>query len=111
MGKTPLRIIPIPARQLRRMFNDGDYWGRAQRGELIIVAIKDRAPSPPLSLSFEPPGTRSQTLMYRDPQTGGLVAIVHQYLRPDGTLGAGGRPDPKQLIIEDIGYIPARSEH
>jgi hypothetical protein len=25
------------------------------------------------------------------------MAIVHQYLRPDGTLGASGLPDPKWL--------------
>jgi hypothetical protein len=26
------------------------------------------------------------------------VARVHQYLRPDGTIGGSGRPDPKKVL-------------
>jgi len=26
------------------------------------------------------------------------VALVHQYLRRDGSLGASGKPDPKMLF-------------
>jgi hypothetical protein len=33
------------------------------------------------------------------------VAVAHQYLRPDGTLGASGRPDPKAIFSEDVLYI------
>ena len=33
------------------------------------------------------------------------VAMVHQYLRPDGTLGASGLPDPKRLLVNDLLYI------
>lgn len=31
-----------------------------------------------------------------------LVALVHQYVRPDGTLAASGLPDPKWLIIDGV---------
>ncbi len=27
------------------------------------------------------------------------VALVHQYVRPDGTLGGSGLPDPKVLVV------------
>ena len=29
------------------------------------------------------------------------MAVVHQYLRVDGTLGASGRPDPKVLYLAE----------
>lgn len=46
----------------------------------------------------EPAGTVSQMLQYwRD---GVEVALVHQYTRPDGTIGASGRPDPKKVIVD-----------
>ena len=28
-----------------------------------------------------------------------------KYLRPDGTIGASGRPDPKALIVEGVMYV------
>lgn len=45
-----------------------------------------------------PPGTRSQIIRYVD-DDGAFVALIHQYLLPDGTLGASGRPDPKRLRV------------
>ncbi|MCY3960092.1 MAG: hypothetical protein OXG34_00275 [bacterium] len=29
------------------------------------------------------------------------LALAHQYLLPDGTIGGSGRPDPKRLILDD----------
>lgn len=45
-------------------------------------------------------GTRSQVLRYLDAEGRWLVE-VHQYLRPDGSLGASGQPDPKRLRLQD----------
>jgi len=25
--------------------------------------------------------------------------MVHQYLRPDGTIGSSGKPDPKRILV------------
>jgi hypothetical protein len=33
------------------------------------------------------------------------LAVVHRYLRTDGTLGASGRPDPKRLREGGILYV------
>ena len=55
-------------------------------------------------LLHEPPGTRSQMVAYVD-ASGQRVALVHQYLRPDGTLGGSGRPDPKLLIEGGVTYF------
>ena len=32
---------------------------------------------------------------------GRKLAIVHQYLLPDGSIGGSGRPDPKRMILDD----------
>jgi hypothetical protein len=42
--------------------------------------------------------TRSQMVAYYE-SDGRLVALVHQYRRPDGSL-RGGRPDPKRLVYQ-----------
>jgi hypothetical protein len=61
--------------------------------------MKDR----PCPLASEPAGTRSQMVAYFD----GLrrVALLHRYLRPDGTVGASGMPDPKELFDGDVLYF------
>jgi hypothetical protein len=89
------RITPS---ELRRYFNDGRYWERAKAGELRMAIVSDKR----CPLESEPLGTRSQIIAYFDGSQ--KVAVVHQYLRPDGTGGASGRPDPKQLRVGDCIY-------
>lgn len=84
------------------MFNDGNYWQRAQTPEFRQNILKDGHPSPPLA--DEPFCTRSQIIAYVD-RYGNQVAIVHQYLRPDQTIGASGRPDPKELLYNLELYV------
>jgi hypothetical protein len=98
MDKPPIRRAP--SWKLQRMFNKGRYWERAQEGEFQQVLMAEGKSSP----THEPPGTRSQLISYRD-ANGNEVARVHQYLRPDGTIGASGRPDPKRLMVNGIVYI------
>ena len=54
-------------------------------------------PAPPR----EPPGTLSQSVPYF--LMGAKIAVCHQYLRPDGSFGASGLPDPK--LIEYHGCV------
>lgn len=74
------------------MFNQGDFWDKAKSGELDVVLQVDK-PGP----DHQPPGTRGQILEYRDSDAH-TIAIVHQYLRTDGTLGGVGKPDPIALV-------------
>lgn len=83
------------------MFAEHDFLGRLQRGELTQHLIRESQPNAlPAGM---PAGTRSQIIAYR--QGGAQVAVVHQYLLPDGTLGASGLPDPKRLLVNDLLYI------
>jgi hypothetical protein len=90
--------------EVRRVFNEGRFWVKAQRGELRQKILKSRVPVPPAA--HEPRGTLSQYIAYIDAD-GDEVARVHQYLRPDGTLGASGRPDPKLVIAGGVVYYCA----
>ncbi|MBI3424903.1 MAG: hypothetical protein HY011_18355 [Acidobacteria bacterium] len=83
------------------MFNNGQFWEKVQQGEMTAKVLKDRHPS--LPLANEPFCTRSQLVAYFNDQNE-RVALVHQYLRTDGTIGASGRPDPKRLLLNGILY-------
>jgi hypothetical protein len=90
----------VDARTLRQMFNDGQYWEQLQVGQLVGVVGDSRHPGPP----FEPFCTFSQIVRYFT-LAQERVAVVHQYLRPDGTLGGSGRPDPKAISAGGILYM------
>ena len=94
MPEKPKRI-EVADYELRRLFNEGRYWERKKSGEFFEVFYREGHPSP--KDSHEPPCTRSQIIAYVNAQ-GRQVAIVHQYLRKDGQLGASGCPDPKRLF-------------
>jgi hypothetical protein len=83
------------------MFNEGRYWERAKAGEFSVVQLEHRHPA--LTAANEPHCTYSQMLSYRD-ASGDEVARVHQYLRPDGKIGASGLPDPKRLFANGVLY-------
>ncbi len=97
----PPQLKRVTPGELRRMFNRGRYAERADEGEFTIQTWRDGHPSPPRS--GEPFCTRSQILAFKD-ALGKRVAIVHRYLRPDGTLGASGKPDPKELVVGGVLY-------
>jgi hypothetical protein len=84
-----------------RLFNEGRFWERVQAGELRAVVNAERPAS--VETPTIPPGSMSQEVSYYD-QDNNEVARVHQYVKPDGTIGASGRPDPKRLFINGILY-------
>jgi hypothetical protein len=92
----------ITAAEMQERFNKGKYWERMLRGEFAAVVIGRRKPRAELA-AIEPIGTISQMISYRDANDD-EVARVHQYTRPDGTIGASGRPDPKRLFEDGILY-------
>jgi len=91
-GSRPTR--KVASSELQRIFNDARYYERVLANELL-ASVESSRPAP--ERAGQDPGTLSQMVWYFD----GLerVALVHQYLRPDGSLGASGRPDPKRLLI------------
>ena len=89
---------------MRRLFNDGRFYERVQQGELVARRRTDRHPT--ANRANEPYCTRSQIVEYVD-LAGISVALVHQYQRRDGTLGASGEPDPRWVVIDGVVYTKA----
>ncbi len=87
---------------LRGYFNNWGLLEKVQAGEMLTVVYKRGKPGQNAPAELQK-GTESQEVHYFDTCQGKLRrrAIVHQYLQPDGTLGASGKPDPKWLMGED----------
>jgi hypothetical protein len=95
------RTAIVPKRELLSRFNSGGYQERVARGDLREDVITDNHPSAPLA--NEPFCTRSQLVEYLT-KTGTSVAVIHRYLRTDGTLGLSGKPDPKTVLDRGVLY-------
>ncbi len=104
-----MTIIRVSERELRDLFNACEYYEKVQAGELLATLIARRAPD---AAYGQPVGTVSETWRYDATRGNRLekVAIVHQYVLPDGTINnPRGRPDPKFLKTEDGIFIVARN--
>lgn len=83
---------------MRDKFNEWGYWERVREGDFVEFVFRSRPPGP--NAPDMPDGTLSQEVHYFDRKVR-RRAIVHQFLQPDGTLGASGKPDPKYLMGDD----------
>lgn len=93
------RVTP---QELRKLFNGGCFWERVCSGELHAQVETESHPSP--LKSGQPLCTRSQMVAYFNANKQ-EVARVHQYKRPDGSIGASGRPDPKRVLVDGVIYF------
>ena len=92
-----LQFISKP--RMRELFNSAILKKQKQEN-FGIVLLKDRHPR---SVKGEPFCTHSQIIAYVK-DNGDRVALAHRYLRPDGTIGASGKPDPKIVIWDSTQY-------
>ena len=99
-----LPIRRVPEHEIRRIFNDGGIYEARLRNDLLEVVESERLAH---AAYGQPEGTISRLSWYFTPQLE-RVALVHQFIRPDGTLGASGRPDPKWLLVDGVILKPER---
>ena len=92
----------VPKRTIRAIFNENHYWSRTQGPNFDLVQVVERL-GPASPYFGEPFGTTTQIVSYFTID-GEFVATIHQYRRPDGTLGGSGQPDPKVLVHLGIVY-------
>src|ERR1700677_1729111 len=97
MADAPSKRLVHPS-TLQQMFKDVGYEAKIIEKKARGSIIKDD-PGP----SHQPYGTRSQSVQYYI--FGRRVALCHQYLRPDGTFGASGKPDPKMIDYQGHGLF------
>ena len=97
--------------EIRQHFNSMRLHQKAATGELVSI-VRDEYLAP--RAAHQPAGTVAQLVLYYERQPEGKlrsVALVHQYLRPDGRIGGSGRPDPKWLRLSDGTIIAALESH
>lgn len=92
----------MDAVELCRIFNEGGYVEKAERGELRMIVKKSRI-SAWTHIRNWMPGTESQELEFRDADDN-VVAKGHRFLRPDGKLAASGMIDPKRVYSQGKWY-------
>jgi hypothetical protein len=97
----------IPVNEMQKIFNEEGFWEKTKSGKLSTVTLEHRHPA--LPAANEPFCTYSQMISYRDSE-GNEVARVHQYLRPDGKIGASGKPDPKRVFLRGTLYRLAKKQ-
>lgn len=95
-------IRSVDAKVIQGIFNNEGFWEKVKNGQLVEVVRSNRHPAAPEAPV--PICTRSQMVSYHDPVTNKKVAMVHQYLQPDGTLGASKKPDPKFVFHDGVRY-------
>jgi hypothetical protein len=87
---------------IRQRFNALDPEGRVASGEWFK---RDNPTGFASATSGEPPSTRSVIRTYVDTNWR-VVAKAHFYRRPDASIGASGRPDPKFLVADGEAWVP-----
>lgn len=85
--------------ELREKFRDSQFEYRDHWDALEIKCTYDRAANPD---SKQVHGTRSK--MFRFRKDGATVLLIHFFVKPDFSLGASGKFDPKYLVINSVGY-------
>ena len=100
MPRTPETVSYVPVSTIQQMFNQSQYPTMITSGQLRPIYFRDDELSNPERIG-EPAGTRSQYIRYVDKQGQWLVE-VHRYLRPNGAIGASGKPDPKRIRLPGI---------
>jgi hypothetical protein len=90
----------VDAETLRRIYNDSQLWERAQSGEFEERVLSEGQPG---KASAEPRDAISRRVGYFD-HTGRQIAVVHEYVRRGGKLGASHRPDPKSVRVGNTIY-------
>ncbi|GEM_PF-713289 len=106
--------LGVNAIELRRKFNELGYYSQVQKGILIerqgdydkhLERREREKYNQGKSLQQPLPRcTRSQIRLYSTTD-GVIVAVVHRMLKPDGSLGLSGLPDPKWLRVGEVIYV------
>jgi hypothetical protein len=98
--------VPVPRisdEDMQRIFNEGRYWERMQAGEFEEKVISYHPESIYPEVMERHPGAKSVTTHYLDKE-GNLVAELHYFRMPDGSVIPNKRPDPKILRVNGVLY-------
>jgi hypothetical protein len=97
----PLRKAYVSPDELRAIFDRGRYADRVASGELSERELVRGRPS---TSSAHPEDAVSRRVGYYDSE-GRELAVVHELILPDGTVGGSGRPDPVRIDADGVVYV------
>ena len=96
-----LRYEEVSPEELQEIFNR-DVYPLIETGSFELVMQYERQVKKGLPDNC-PPGTRTRIRRYK--LVGGCsFAVTHCYVRPDGSVGASHREDPKTLVSFQVRY-------
>jgi hypothetical protein len=87
---------------MQERFNRGRYWERMQAGEFTENVTEHPNTAYPEVIARHP-GAKSVTAQYID-KNGQMIAEVHYFRMPDGSVIPNKRPDPKLLFEDGVMY-------
>ena len=96
-------VIRVAPSTIRQKFNRCQYPKFIQQGSLVRKYLRNKHLDRPHNVG-EPWCTNSQVIRYSN-SSGKLLVVVHQYFRPDNSIGGKGRPDPKRLWLRNRIYV------
>lgn len=103
----------VSAEELRTRFNEA-YLAKTLGGQFTVRNFGRQSlyQNHPAEDGYpqEPEGTITGLIEIIDPSTNQRLAVAHRLLRPDGSFGASGYPDPKMVIITGTIYLQKRKE-
>jgi hypothetical protein len=97
----PANVAYVDVKTIQRLFNEGDYVGKVDTGEYIETIVHEAPAHPKYK---QPPGTQTQTVEYREANTGQWRGRAHRFVMPSGKVGASGKPDPKLIRQGGVTY-------
>ena len=104
MAPSHRSVSYISSFRLRQLFNGSQYPQLIEQGKLKRKVVKSRVlKSSDLRNKSLPPRTKSEIIKYYDTKKD-LYVLIHQYLLPDGSLGASGKQDPKAILLDGTMY-------
>jgi hypothetical protein len=89
--------------EMQWRFNRGEYWKRMQNNEFKEVVTEYHPQTAYPEVIARHPGAQSVTTQYLTAD-GALVAELHYFRMPDGSVIPGKRPDPKLLFEDGVLY-------
>jgi len=106
MFSSPVPVKTVSLRSISTMFNKSQYPEQIRGKKLVPYYLRHRHLEHPEERG-EPWCTHAQMIRYCD-RKGRWKVELFQYLRPDGSIGASGKPDPKRIFLDGTIYKIAK---
>jgi len=105
MVQPPITKRRISEWDIKRLFNEGGFLKKIRNGKFRADSKRCNPvhPDNPIIGPTIPLGSISQTLYFYGTQNRKAIEI-QRYIKPDGSLGASKKNDPKEILVGTVFY-------